>query len=638
MREIGIDEGSLPRALLTFRQCALFATLAPDALTRAVKSATFVELEPGEVLVREGESPAPYLWVVLAGEVVLAAAGAKGSVELGRLRPSDAHGEAALLLDQPAPATLTAATASLVARFDKAMLGVLFDRMPGFGASFARGLAQRHARFARQVPTLVHEGGPIAVDAQLAARVPAAVVDRFRALPVQQDGNLVVVVFADEPTPAAMTALAEALGGAEIRAVRVAPEAFQRLTADRPALALAAAAAPITPAPGLTSGVDPSRKPRPELDAMLRRVIEMRASDLHLSAGQKPRLRVDGEMIELPGVGVPGPDDVFRLLDPVMDERTRAQFLADHDCDFAYAIPGVARFRVNLFRDQKGAGSVLRQIPARILSFAELGLPPVVRTLCEHPKGLVIVTGQTGSGKSTTLASMIDFINRSRRAHIITLEDPIEFIHESQASLINQREVGAHTKSFGRALRAALREDPDIVLVGELRDLETVQLALETANTGHLVFATLHTSTAVSSIDRIIDLFPHEQQDQVRATLADNLRGVVAQTLCRRVGGGRVAAIETLVVNFAVSNLIREAKTFQIPSAMSTGRQGGNTLLNDELARLVNERTVEFEEALTKSLDKSDLTRRCGRGVQALDGGGLVPQMTRDTLSPRVPR
>ncbi len=240
-------------------------------------------------------------------------------------------------------------------------------------------------------------------------------------------------------------------------------------------------------------------------------------------------------------------------------------------------------------------------------------MPPVVTRFCALPKGLVLVTGPTGSGKSTTLAAMVDLINRTRAVHIITLEDPVEFVHVSGKAMVNQREVGAHTSSFARALRAALREDPDIVLVGEMRDLETVSMALETANTGHLVLGTLHTATAMSTVDRIVNLFPAEQQNAVRATLADVLKGVVSQNLLRRIGGGRVAALEILVVSYSAANLIREAKVHQIANVMQTGKAAGNQLLNDSLAALVTAKTVAYEEALSKAVDKADLARRFNR-------------------------
>ena len=281
--------------------------------------------------------------------------------------------------------------------------------------------------------------------------------------------------------------------------------------------------------------------------------------------------------------------------------------------DFAHAIPGLARFRVNLYRDIGGVGAVFRQIPIKIIGLEQLGMPPVVARFCELPKGLVLVTGPTGSGKSTTLAAMVDLINHTRREHIITLEDPVEFLHASDKAMVNQREVGPHTASFAHALRAALREDPDIVLVGEMRDLETVSMALETANTGHLVFGTLHTSTAASTVDRIVNLFPSEQQNAVRATLADVLKGVVSQNLLRRIGGGRVAALEVLVVNNAAASLIREAKVHQMISVMQTGKAAGNMILNDSLAALVNAKTVTYEEALAKAVDKPDLARRFSR-------------------------
>ena len=259
------------------------------------------------------------------------------------------------------------------------------------------------------------------------------------------------------------------------------------------------------------------------------------ASDLHLSAGHKPRWRVDGDILTLEDGHLLGEEEVYTLFKPIMDQRNIDEFDAINDTDFAYAIEGLARFRCNLFRDRRGIGAVLRQIPSKILTMEQLGLPAAVEKLCHQPKGLVLVTGPTGSGKSTTLAAMMDYINKTRKSHVITLEDPVEFVHQSKQSLFNQREIGPHTESFSRALKAALREDPDIVLVGEMRDLETVHLALETANTGHLVYGTLHTATAISSIDRIIDMFPAGQQNQIRSILGESLKGVVSQTLLKKM-------------------------------------------------------------------------------------------------------
>jgi twitching motility protein PilT len=292
-----------------------------------------------------------------------------------------------------------------------------------------------------------------------------------------------------------------------------------------------------------------------------------------------------------------------------------------HDTDFAYEVADLARFRCNVFADRKGPGAVFRVIPSKILTAEQLALSPHILQLCQLNKGLVLVTGPTGSGKSTTLCAMIDHINRTRQDHIITIEDPIEFVHGNQKCLINQREVHTHTDSFKHALRAALREDPDIILVGEMRDLETVAIAIETAETGHLVFGTLHTTTAASTVDRIIDQFPSDRQAQIRIMLSESLRGVIAQTLCRKIGGGRVAALEVLIVTSAVSNLIREAKTFQIPSMMQVGKANGMVTLNDALFDLVNKKIVAPEEAYAKAVDKTGfeaLLKRAGADTRPL--------------------
>ncbi len=347
----------------------------------------------------------------------------------------------------------------------------------------------------------------------------------------------------------------------------------------------------------------------PRIDGLLRTLADLRASDLHLTAGMQPRIRLDGDMQLLPGADeqVLTGDAIRALLMEIAPADAQQRFEQTKDTDFAYEITGVARFRVNMFRDRRGVSGVLRVIPPRILSADELGLPSAVRDFCGLTKGLVLVTGPTGSGKSTTLAAMIDLINQSRPDHIITIEDPVEFVHESKSCLVNQREVHADTRSFASALRAALREDPDIVLVGELRDLETTSIAIETAETGHLVFGTLHTNTAISTIDRIIDQFPADRQGQIRAMLAVSLRGVIAQTLCKRVGGGRVAAMEVLVSSHAVANIVREAKTYQLTSLMQTQRAQGNQTMNDALLKLVLDGVVSPQEALTKAIDRQAL-------------------------------
>ncbi len=342
------------------------------------------------------------------------------------------------------------------------------------------------------------------------------------------------------------------------------------------------------------------------IDGLFRTLVETGSSDLHLSSDEIPMIRKDGEMQRLDYQRL-GSDALYELLLPIMPPENKKEFDADGDTDFAYEIKGLARFRANLFRDRKGVGAVFRTIPAEILTAEQLGLSQAIQNLCNLTKGLVLVTGPTGSGKSTTLCALIDLINRTRNAHIITIEDPIEFVHENKQCLVNQREVGVHTQGFKRALRAALREDPDIVLVGEMRDLETIAIAIETAETGHLVFGTLHTSTAYSTVDRIIDQFPPDQQEQIRVMLSESLRGVISQTLCKKVGGGRVAALEVLLSNPAVANLIREGKTFQIPSIMQTNRGKGMVLLNEALLDLVQKKVIEPSEALMKAVDKATL-------------------------------
>jgi twitching motility protein PilT len=342
------------------------------------------------------------------------------------------------------------------------------------------------------------------------------------------------------------------------------------------------------------------------IDRLFQLMCEVGASDLHLCAGMPPLVRKDGhiEMLEL-GAPVLDGAAITALLDPIAPPKNREEFERRHDTDFAYEIPGLARFRANYFMDRKGPGAVFRAIPSKILTATDLGLSSHILQLCQLNKGLVLVTGPTGSGKSTTLCAMVDHVNKNRADHIITIEDPIEFVHENQKCLVNQREVRTHTDSFSDALRAALREDPDILLVGELRDLETVAIAIETAETGHLVFGTLHTTTAASTVDRIIDQFPPDRQAQIRVMLSESLKGVIAQNLCRKIGGGRVAALEVLVVTSAVSNLIREGKTFQLPSLMQVGKNVGMVTLNDSLIDLVKKKIVAPEEAYAKAVDKS---------------------------------
>src|SRR3989442_10834045 len=364
----------------------------------------------------------------------------------------------------------------------------------------------------------------------------------------------------------------------------------------------------------------------PPIDRLFHAMHEGGASDLHLCVGSTPIIRKDGRMQPLDAAAPPlVAADLVQLLAPIMAEKNRKEFNDRHDTDFAYDIPGLARFRANCFVDRNGPGPAFRVIPSKILTAEQLGLSTHILQLCQLTKGLVLVTGPTGSGKSTTLCAMIDYINRTRHEHIITIEDPIEFVHSNQQCLINQREVRTHTDSFRDALRAALREDPDIGLVGDLRDLETVAIAIETAETGHLVLGTLNTTTAASTVDRVIDQFPADRQAQIRIMLSESLKGVIAQTLCKKVGGGRVAAREILLTTPAVSNLIREGKTFQIPSMMQVGRGVGMVSLNDALLELVTKKLVAPDEALSKSVDKPGFEALMKRTAPAPAHAGLRP-------------
>ena len=342
----------------------------------------------------------------------------------------------------------------------------------------------------------------------------------------------------------------------------------------------------------------------PQIDVYFETMLEHGASDLHLATGSSPILRLNGDLQHL-DVPVLQHEDLKQMLYEICPEQKREEFEATGDVDFGYELPGQARFRANFFNQKYGIAAVFRTIPSKVLTAEQLGLPDVCRKFAKLKKGLVLVTGPTGSGKSTTLAAMIDYANKNRSDHILTVEDPIEFVHVSQKALVNHREVGLHTESFSSALRGALREDPDIILVGEMRDMETIALAIEAASTGHLVFGTLHTPSATKTIDRIIDVFPAEQQNQIRSTLSDSIKGVIAQNLFKRVDKpGRVAALEILVVDTPISNLIREGKIHQIPGMLETGKKKGNVPLDDSIMDHLQAGRISPDDAFDKCIDK----------------------------------
>jgi len=361
------------------------------------------------------------------------------------------------------------------------------------------------------------------------------------------------------------------------------------------------------------------------LRQLLEEMIERDASDLHITAGDRPKLRIDGDIVNSNIEVVLAPKDTMQLAYSILTENQKKRFETEDELDFSFGIQNLARFRGNCFKQRGCVSLVIRQIPFSIRTFEELGLPPAVARMAERPRGLVLVTGPTGSGKSTTLAAMIDKINRERKGHIITVEDPIEFIHRHQSCIVNQREVGTDTKSFATALKYALREDPDTILVGEMRDLETIQAALTIAETGHLCFATLHTNSAAEAMNRIIDVFPSHQQEQVRAQLAFSLEGIITQTLLPRARGrGRAMAAEILVVTPAIRAVIRDNKIHQIPGLMQAGKKYGMQTLNDALYQLHMAREVERDECLRVSPNPNEFLRMIGEQPLTDDAADLV--------------
>ena len=441
---------------------------------------------------------------------------------------------------------------------------------------------------------------------------------RVRIVPDMGRLTAMVAPVGNASAAQAAAANAGAPAPAAQRAPAVAGAPAPAAPPPRPPKPSAIAAAPMVEAPGSSSGAAapaglPADFAAPQykgaeraLGELLKKLVQSASSDLHLRVGEPPIFRTHGEMKRqaTPPVSM---EQLELMLLAVMPERNRGEWKETGDSDFAYEIAGLARFRVNAARDRKGPMAVFRVIPAQVVSVEQLNISKEVQQLCYLTKGLVLVTGPTGSGKSTTLCALVDLINRTRTDHIITIEDPIEFVHENKKCVITQRQVGVHTDSFKRALRSALREDPDIVLVGEMRDLETIAIAIETAETGHLVFGTLHTTTASSTVDRIIDQFPADRQAQIRVMLSESLKGVVSQTLCKKLSGGRVAAREILLTTPAISNLIREGKTFQIPSIIQTSKQLGMLTLNDALLDLVEKKEISPDEAYMRSVEKAGL-------------------------------
>ena len=584
----------------------MFSSLNPSAQAFLIDNIVIQKYDKGEYVFRQGDESDVYL-VLLKGIAQLQYEADQGvdALVVGTLEKMQGVGELGLLTGKPRALSLVAKDALLMLAIKKYIFMDLFERFSSFSVAVAMELAHSLENSKPEIPLLPHEGEETP-DESVLSLIPMSFILRHRILPLRNLASRLTIGFVDPFDSAILIRIKNLLPSMEIKSVSITPKFFNDVLKGFSGGVQEKSEEGASP-----SGAKPIQKG--SLRTLLHRVVAEGASDLHLTAGLKPRWRIDGEMIEIHDQSVLEEEEVLDWVKPLMREDTLDEFLRTFDADFAIPLDDIARFRVNIFKDQKGLGAVFRLIPSQILTVQQLGLPQVLLNLASLPKGLVLVTGPTGSGKSTTLAAMIDYINKNRHEHIITLEDPIEFVHQSHSCLVNQREIGPHTKSFSRALRAALRQDPDIVLVGELRDLETIQLAIEVANTGHLVFGTLHTATAITTVDRMVDMFPASQQNQIRSTLSEVLQGVVSQTLLKKRGGGRVAALEVMVVNPAIANLIREAKTSQVATIMQTGKARGNCLLNDALASLVEKKIVVYEEALNRSMDKPDLARRLNK-------------------------
>jgi twitching motility protein PilT len=560
------------------------------------KAGTIESYTDGEYILKIGD-PADFLFVIISGEVSVVAGEGEDQIEISRLERSQMVGEMAVILNEKRTASCIARGETMILKLAREVFRKVTTVVPEAGMSMMRMLAERLKKTSRPPAHRDFRADSPIPAVEILRLLPIGFMQRHRVAPVRRHENKLLIGYCDRMDDNLLASVNHLLPAMKLEPVSIEGEYFQKIMQNY------AGETAVAEEGSSGSGVK-------HIDDLLKRLVEEGGSDLHLSAGQVPRWRIDGTIRPISGFMKLGASEVFQLLEQIMRPDSIEEFKRTGDEDFAYAMDKHSRFRINLLRDQQGVSAVFRHIPNTIFTLEELGMPDVLRKWAELPKGLVLVTGPTGSGKSTTLAAMVDHINRTRECHILTIEDPVEFVHQSRKALVNQREVGVHTASFSRALKAALREDPDVVLVGEMRDLETITMALETANTGHLVLATLHTSTAMSTVNRIVDQFPAESQEQIRAGLADNLVGVCCQTLCRKVGGGRVPALEVLVMDFGMSNMIREGKTHMLLTGMTTGQNKGNRLLNDDLAKLVRSGKITKEEALSKAVDSIDLAKR----------------------------
>ncbi|HNS08651.1 MAG TPA: PilT/PilU family type 4a pilus ATPase [Candidatus Ozemobacteraceae bacterium] len=607
MKKFEIDNELKALSCKKLGLAGMFVFLGEDKLNELVELAGEVlTFEDGEKVLNAGASP-DFFFVIVKGEISVVLDDRNDGMEIVRLIRGQMVGEMAMIQNEPHSYSCFARGHLAVIPFSAKVFHEQILAIPGVYIPLIPSISKKILT-SQTYPVFIENRGSIPdIDGSLLKLFPEGFLKKHRILPVKKLASYLLIAHCDPVDREQLEAIDQILPeDFDIRPIYFDPEFFAGLfqknleggSADRQ-----------------SSAQQPAEEMvRPEdlcfIDEVLSRLVTEKGSDLYLSAGQMPRWRIDGEIVEVPGTRKSGPDEVLEMLRPLARNEVLDAFVESCDEDFAYSTSEGFRFRVNLLRDHNGISAVFRYIPGEISSLEALGLPEILTSFCTQPKGLVLVAGPTGSGKSTTMSAMIDWINRHRKCHILTIEDPIEFVHGSQKALVNQREVGVHTRSFAKALRAGLRENPDVVMVGEIRDNETMAMALETANTGHLVFATVHTATAASTIDRVVDNFPAESQNQIRMFLADSLLGVVCQTLCRKITRGCVPAFEIMIVDPAMANLIRTGKSYMLPNAMQTAQSKGNRLLNDDLCQLVKNGVISQEEAMSKTRDRAELERK----------------------------
>lgn len=575
-------------------QCKLFTSLSAAQIDEVAKHGELLQFSQGEGIAKQGEQ-ADGFFIIISGEtaVEMVTSETEHTVVLTRLSSGEFFGEMATLLGSKRNANVvTVSPFCSVLRYSGEQFKNMLRNLPYFSAAMAHSLAVRLQKTSVKTSTQGAEGVD-EVEADVLRLVPEAFCVRHRVLPIAVTDGALRIGFVDQPTREVLAKLQTFAPSLRLEVQSLNLHEFDQLFRN-------------LVWPRLDS-VRVDSDPGFSLSGLLMRCIGEGASDVHLTTGLAPRWRIDGALLPIRGYAPLSADQLNAIVHEILPSGTQWQ-ANDKDLDFAYEFEGGERFRVNVFRDMNGAAIALRHIPSRILTLAQLDAPRALTDVCRRPKGLFLVTGPTGSGKSTTLAAMINHINLTQTKHIITLEDPIEYRHVSAKALVNQREIGVHAATFSSALRSALREDPDVVLVGEMRDLETISLAIEIAQTGHLVFATLHTTSAIGTIERIVGMFDNEKQAQIRDSLSDVLVGVVSQTLLKRIGGGRVAAYEVMMNSPAIAHLIREMKTTQIATYFGAGQKQGNRSMEADLSRLVSTGKVSLDEARTKSTSPEKVT------------------------------